>query len=237
MKRRLQSFGAHARQAINRWRPSRTAPAVLFVGVTLAACAQTRPSSSVTASARSEKSCFLLYELGVGEVRRAPSKACGDRLTPASTFKIPHALAALDSGVVSGPDVSFPYDQHPVPFATWRRDHTLATAMKCSVVWYFQKIAERLGLDREKKYLAKFGYGNATGEHPFATPWPEGTTVGAKTGSASYEDGQDVRWLVGNVRRARRSWVFVSTVVSSSSLAPLAAIDLASRRLKEEHVL
>jgi hypothetical protein len=44
------------------------------------------------------ESCFLLFELGVGEIRRRPSEACRTRLTPASTFKVPHALAALDAG-------------------------------------------------------------------------------------------------------------------------------------------
>src|SRR5512146_498124 len=41
------------------------------------------------AGGRPEQRCFLLFELGVGQVRRAPSEACGTRVTPASTFKIP----------------------------------------------------------------------------------------------------------------------------------------------------
>jgi beta-lactamase class D len=49
------------------------------------------------------QSCFLLHEIGVGQVRRDPSAMCDLRLTPASTFKVPHALAALDAGVISGP--------------------------------------------------------------------------------------------------------------------------------------
>ena len=32
--------------------------------------------------------------------------------------------------------------------------------MRYSVVWYFQRIAQRLGLERERDYLRKVGYGN-----------------------------------------------------------------------------
>src|SRR5882672_11274171 len=80
-----------------------------------------------------QKECFLLHEIGVGEVRRSPATVCAERLTPASTFKIPHALAALDAGVVSGPDHVFKWDGVPCAYESWRRDHTLASAMRNSV--------------------------------------------------------------------------------------------------------
>jgi len=118
-------------------------------------------------------SCFLLYELGVGEVRHNPDGACGDRLTPASTFKIPHALAGLDSGVLAGPDVTFSYDGSlgaDAP-AIWKRDHTLATAMRYSVVWYFQRLATQLGDRREREYLTRFDYGNQDSSSGLTTFW------------------------------------------------------------------
>ena len=65
-----------------------------------------------TAPARTE--CFLLYEVGVGQIRREPSSGCATRVTPASTFKIPHALAALDAGVLEGADTRIAYDGAPV---------------------------------------------------------------------------------------------------------------------------
>jgi beta-lactamase class D len=236
--------------------------------------------------------CFLLNELGVREVRRAPAEGCGTRTTPASTFKIPHALAALDAGVLVDANVSFPFEgssSAQVPDA-WKRPHTLATAMRYSVVWYFQRVATMLGVEREQAYLERFRYGNqdsssglttfwldeslrispeeqeqflvglygdtlpvskdamrtvrdilvqpagvvvnAFGDHPFDAPWPEGTVVGAKTGSSD-----NVTWLVGNVRRQGRSWVFVSCVVDPRSPDPLAAIKLAAESLRAERVL
>ena len=105
--------------------------------------------------------CFLLYEVGVGEVRRSPATACDTRVTPASTFKVPHALAALDSGAIDGADTTSKYNGAPVAYESWRRDHTLASAMRNSVVWYFQRLAELLGPAREREYLRRFDYGNA----------------------------------------------------------------------------
>lgn len=107
-----------------------------------------------------QRSCFLLTELGGGQVVRRPVDACQIHVTPASTFKVPHAIAALDAGAVTGPDevMRFPGgDEWP---ASSRRDHTLASAMRHSVLWYFQAIAERLGMEREKAYVRKFRYGD-----------------------------------------------------------------------------
>jgi len=240
-------------------------------------------------------SCFLLYETGVGEVRRDPSATCSTRVSPQSTFKIPHALAALDAGVLPDADTVLKYDGREVDFASWRHDHSLASAMRYSVVWFFQDLATTLGQQRERAYLDRFEYGNrdasgglttfwlgrslaispeeqvaflrklyegqlnvtpaatkivrqiliqpsgkvtnARGEHPFATPWPTGTVVGAKTGSGPTGDGNAVRWLVGRVERGSRSWIFVSNVVGDADLSPNAAIELAEQALIAERVL
>jgi beta-lactamase class D len=109
--------------------------------------------------------------MGAGEVRRGPSDGCSARVTPASTFKIAHALAALDSGVLVGPNVPFAYDGAPDMPETWKRDHTLATAMRYSVVWYFQRVATMLGRDRERAYLAMFDYGNRDSSSGLTTFW------------------------------------------------------------------
>src|SRR5262249_44213651 len=120
-------------------------------------------------------SCFLLFEEGVGEIRRGPSSSCAARVTPASTFKIPHALAAVDAGVVEGADTTIKYDGREVAMELWRRDHTLATAMKYSVVWYFQEIATRLGVARERRYLERFDYGNRDSSSGLTTFWIGGS--------------------------------------------------------------
>jgi beta-lactamase class D len=255
----------------------------------------TARAPSAQAAAASVESCFLLYEIGVGEAARSPAQGCATRVTPASTFKVPHAMAALESGVVGGPDEIRHWDgQGQWPDAA-RRDHSLATAMRYSVVWYFQHIAERLGADRERHHLRTLAFGNmdpssglttfwiggsllitpeeqlafwrrlyedalpvsaksvgqvrqmlvqpadvvvnAAGRHTFAAPWPPGTVVSAKTGSATDRSGRGVRWLNGHVTRGGRSFVFVTCVTGPPSLAANAAIDLAAKRLRDLKVL
>jgi beta-lactamase class D len=125
-------------------------------------------------AAVAQGSCFLLYEIGVGQQRRSPSGSCASRISPQSTFKIPHALAALDAGVITEAE-TIPYDGHPVDFAAWGRPHTLLTAMRFSVVWVFQEIAKRLGVARERAYLERFNYGNQDASSGLTTFWLGGS--------------------------------------------------------------
>jgi beta-lactamase class D len=84
---------------------------------------------------------------------------------PASTYKVPHALIALETGVVSGPEYTIEWDPslHPKEEwwpEVWAKDHTLETALKNSVIWYFQEVAKRIGEEREQEYIERFDYGN-----------------------------------------------------------------------------
>lgn len=123
------------------------------------------------------ESCFLLEELDSGRVERSSSEICDLRVTPASTFKIPHALAALDVGVIHDESEVIEFDGGDVTFEAWRRDHTLATAVRNSVVWYFQRIAERLGSERERDYLTRFDFGNADVSSGLTTFWLGGSLL------------------------------------------------------------
>ena len=153
---------------------NRLAAATFIIGVALVF--SPRPTiNAEQGTAPPQGSCFLLHEIGVGEVRRGPSEACQIRVSPQSTFKIPHALIALDAGVAGGSDASFTYDTSPQPFEAWRRDHTLASAMRFSVLWVFQRLAEKLGPARELDYLRRLGYGNADPSSGLTTFWLGGS--------------------------------------------------------------
>jgi beta-lactamase class D len=96
-------------------------------------------------------------------IRHDPRRA-GTRFSPASTFKIPHALIALETGVATGAEFRLPWSGR-VPEgeywrASWSRDHTLRTAMRDSVVWYFRETARRIGSERMQTWVDRFGYGN-----------------------------------------------------------------------------
>src|SRR5215471_17104535 len=127
------------------------------------------------APATTARSCFLLLEVNTGRLTREPADLCTTRLPPASTFKIPHALAALDAGVISGPDEVIKYDGTAYEYDVWRRDHTIASAMRYSVLWFFQQVAQRLGTGREEFYLRRLRYGNADPSSGLTTFWLGGS--------------------------------------------------------------
>ncbi len=119
--------------------------------------------------------CFLLLDTNSGEFTRNPDQVCETRLPPASTFKIPHAIAAIDSGVIKDVDEVIKYDGSPRENEAWRRDHTIASAMRYSVVWFFQEVAKRLGMEREEYYLRRLRYGNADPSSGLTTFWLGGS--------------------------------------------------------------
>ncbi|GGQ28795.1 beta-lactamase class D [Actinomadura coerulea] len=81
-------------------------------------------------------------------------------LVPASSFKVPHALVALETGAVKSPDEVIPWDGTPQPFPEWEQDMTMREAIRISNAAAFQVIARRIGLQRERQWLHRFGYGN-----------------------------------------------------------------------------
>lgn len=150
-----------------------TTPATtrLLCALLLAILPAASPPATAASGASAAQSCFLLWKVGTGEIRRDPAPLCDTRLSPASTFKVPHALAALDSGVIATPEESMDWDGTGQWAESARRPHTLASAIRDSVVWYFQRIAVRLGMEREREYLEKYEYGNRDASSGLTTFW------------------------------------------------------------------
>lgn len=83
------------------------------------------------------------------------------QFAPASTFKIPHTLFALDAGIVSDEFQLFRWDGSPQRFNGHGQDQTLRSAMRYSVIWVYEQFAAALGEEKAGQYLTKLGYGNA----------------------------------------------------------------------------
>lgn len=111
------------------------------------------------------KGAFVLLDSQKGTILVHNSDRVRTRFIPASTFKIPNTLIALESGVATGPDFSLEWDSKVAPRQpwwpeSWARDHTLRTALANSAVWYYQELARRIGPERMASYLEQFAYGN-----------------------------------------------------------------------------
>ena len=104
--------------------------------------------------------CFVMYDLKKDAWTVYNPDRCQTRFIPASTFKIPNSLIALETGVVADKDFTLKWDGKDRGRSAWNRDHSLQTAFQVSAVWYYQEVARRIGEKRMRAYLTKFGYGN-----------------------------------------------------------------------------
>ncbi|HEY8398393.1 MAG TPA: penicillin-binding transpeptidase domain-containing protein [Flavihumibacter sp.] len=84
---------------------------------------------------------------------------------PASTFKIPNLLFALEAGVIQsehdtlrwpGVTDTVKYGYRPETY----RDMTAAEAFDISAVWAYEEIAQRIGREKMREFLEKSRYGN-----------------------------------------------------------------------------
>ena len=105
---------------------------------------------------------FIMYDEGADRYTIFNKALSETRLPPCSTFKVFHALIGLDSGVLDRDDARtlMKWNGKPSSIAAWNHDQTLASAMRHSVVWYFQRVATGIGEERMQRGLDRIGYGN-----------------------------------------------------------------------------
>ena len=103
---------------------------------------------------------FVLYNLKEKSFAFHNQKRAQEGFLPASTFKVLNSLIGLETGVIKDANHEFKWDGKTRKYPAWNKDHTLQSAIKYSVVWYYQKLARQVGATRMKEYLAKTGYGN-----------------------------------------------------------------------------
>lgn len=131
----------------------------------LPGCAQLRPAGEDAALGRcfsdeGAVGCFALRDTS-GALRLVNGPRARLRFAPASTFKIPNSLIALDAGAVRDEREVVPYGGQPQPFKQWERDLNLRDAFAASSVPVYQELARRIGPARMREAVAAFGYGNA----------------------------------------------------------------------------
>jgi len=129
------------------------------------ACSAAPPQPDLAPLFGDVRGTFVLLNLRTGERVVHDAERARTGFIPASTFKIPNTLIALETGVASGPDFALAWDSVAAPRqewwpSSWAKDHTLRTALRASVVWFYQELARRIGEERMREYVERFGYGN-----------------------------------------------------------------------------
>src|ERR1700754_1903924 len=104
---------------------------------------------------------FVAYKTDDYLIISSDRDRSGTAQLPASTFKIPNSVIALETGVVADPDKDiFKWDGVTRSIEAWNKDHTLRSAISVSAVPVYQEIARRIGQERMQKYVDLFEYGN-----------------------------------------------------------------------------
>jgi beta-lactamase class D len=104
---------------------------------------------------------FVGYKVDDYLIIASDKMRSGEAQLPASTFKVPNSIIALETGVVQDPDKDiFKWDGVTRSIAAWNKDHTLRSAIAVSAVPVYQEIARRIGSERMQKYLDLMDYGN-----------------------------------------------------------------------------
>jgi beta-lactamase class D len=104
---------------------------------------------------------FVGYKVDDYLIIASDKDRSGEAKLPASTFKVPNSLIALETGVVQDPDKDvFKWDGVTRSIEAWNRDHTMRSAIAASAVPVYQEIARRIGPERMQKYVDLFDYGN-----------------------------------------------------------------------------
>ncbi|HZS05579.1 MAG TPA: class D beta-lactamase [Blastocatellia bacterium] len=134
----------------------------------VAATIQSR-AQDLSAYFKNTEGAIVIYDLKHNRYLRYNEARCRERFSPFSTFKIPNSLIGLETGVIRDADFVIPWDRQKYPpqedwniepFRHWGQDHTLRSAIRYSVVWYYKELATRVGEERMKKYVADLRYGN-----------------------------------------------------------------------------
>jgi len=110
--------------------------------------------------ARGVEGAFALLETASGKLTVVNRRLARRRFFPCSTFKIANTLVGLETGVIPDEHFSQRWDGVDRGRPEWNRDQDLASAMKFSVVWFYQEVARRIGRERMSRWVAKLGYGN-----------------------------------------------------------------------------
>lgn len=102
---------------------------------------------------------MVIESLNTKKIYIYNDKRAKNLYSPASTFKIPNTLIALNEGIVTKDSVIV-WDKKIREYESWNKDQTLLTAFKSSCVWCYQEFASKIGVEKYKKYLKELNYGN-----------------------------------------------------------------------------
>lgn len=105
--------------------------------------------------------CILLYNMKNNSFEKEiGGESCKKQYSASSTFKVPLSVMAFDSGALKDENVVFKWDGKVDARPEVNKDHNAKTWMKDSVVWFSQRLTQKMGQQKVQSYLNAFEYGN-----------------------------------------------------------------------------
>jgi beta-lactamase class D len=102
---------------------------------------------------------ILIYDLNQNQYYSNNFDWANTGQIPASTFKIPNSLIALELSIVKDESTLFKWDGEPRMFEIWQQDLSFKQAFHYSCVPCYQEIARKINTDRMNQFTNKFQYG------------------------------------------------------------------------------
>ena len=113
------------------------------------------------AASRQPFSCLTMADAASGATL-ANEGRCDERVTPASTFNIVVSLMGYDTDILT--DAHTPMMPFKAGYTdyneSWRQDTDPTLWFKNSVLWFAQQVTAAMGMERFKRYIDGFDYGN-----------------------------------------------------------------------------
>ncbi|MFK7906849.1 MAG: penicillin-binding transpeptidase domain-containing protein, partial [Chitinophagales bacterium] len=107
---------------------------------------------------------ILVYDIAAKTFHSNDFNRCNKGFLPASTFKVPNSIIALETGVVENDSTLFKWDGEKRRLKIWEQDLIFRDAFHFSCVPCYQEIARKIGVERMNQHLEKFNY--ASGNTP-----------------------------------------------------------------------
>ena len=159
--------------------------------------------------------CTVLADAATGAVLKQSGPACGQRQTPASTFKLPLSLIGYDSGYLTDEHhPALPYREgYLATDPSWKTTVDPTSWITNSVVWYSQQLTIWLGRERLQRYIDRFANGNRS-----------------LTGNPGMNDGLTQAWLDSSLRISPLEQVaFLEKMVNHQLGVSARAYDMTAR--------
>lgn len=103
---------------------------------------------------------IIIYDLDRDSYYQHNPNRNNTAFLPASTYKIPNSLIALETGVIKDDVAILTWDGNDFSNQNWNQDLNLRLAFKYSAVWFYQVLARRIGHQRMQDFVNQIEYGN-----------------------------------------------------------------------------